>query len=258
MTVKHSKNRDDQTDLNDRFKEACHCLELKDFGGAYKATLALSDKERGSQKIKNIIQTAMVLVEFKESSPQAEADVMRLLEDKLITEDEFYRVAQQLVGIKLGFRDERVCFDLEDLKSDHLFIKVLTLSHIRSDALVQAVSIIRHKLLTVSLAGMELPDHFVGLAQALAIQSMHLNYAQKEDETEVEMINELQAMLENVVDNEGWNPLQVEGLFLLLCLYRRLYDLPIKEKLLALAKDAWPESLKQLVNLNLYKLAEQA
>jgi len=258
MTAKKSKKRDGQPDLNDRFEEACHCLEAKDFSGAYKATLALSDKDRNSSQIKKVIQAAITLVEFKEPSPQAEADVLCLLEDKLITEDEFYRVAQQLMGLKLGFQEERVYFDLEDLKSDQLFLKLLTLSHIRSDSLVQAVSIIRHKLLTVSLAGMELPDHLVGLAQTLAIQSMHLGYAQKEEEAEEEMINELQGMLENHVNNEGWNPLQVEGLFLLLCMYRRLYDLPIKEKLLAMAKDAWPESLKQLVNLNLYKLAEQS
>jgi hypothetical protein len=39
-------------------------------------------------------------------------------------------------------------------------------------------------------------------------------------------------------------------------MYRRLYDLPIKERLLQLPKDVWPKSLANLVDLNLYKLAE--
>jgi len=225
---------------------------LKDFNGAYQATLQLTEDERNSQQIKNIIQASIVLVEFKEYIQQAEADVLWLLEAKLISKDEFYRVAQQLVGLKLGFGEEQVSLDLEVLKSDQLLLKLLTLSPIRSAALAQAVSIIRNKLLTLSLTEMELPDHLVGLSQALAIQAMNNDYAQEEAEAETEMIAELQVMLEQVVNNESFHPLQVEGLFLLLCMYRRLSDLPIRDQLLKLPKDAWPASLKQLVGLNLY------
>jgi tRNA C32,U32 (ribose-2'-O)-methylase TrmJ len=229
---------------------------LKDCEGAYQATLALTEEERSSSQIRNIIQSAIILVDFKAYSTEAETDVMSLLEDKLITDDEFYRVAQQLVAFKLGFGEEQVDLDLEKLKSDSLFLKVLTRSHIRSASLAQAVSIIRNNLLTLSLTEMQLPDHLVGLAQALAIQAMNKDYAHEETDGETEMIAELQIMLEQVVSNDDFHPLQVEGLFLLLCMYRRLYDLPIKERLLQLPKDVWPESLTNLVDLNLYKLAE--
>ncbi|MFT5716307.1 MAG: hypothetical protein ACI9T7_000482 [Oleiphilaceae bacterium] len=229
---------------------------LKDCEGSYQATLALTEEERSSSQIRSIIQGALVLVDFKAYSSQAETDVMGLLEDKLITVDEFYRVAQQLVAFKLGFGEEQVDLDLEKLKCDPLFLKVLTLSHIRSASLAQAVSIIRNNLLTLSLTEMQLPDHLVSLAQALAIQAMNKDYAHEETDDETEMIAELQIMLEQVVSNDDFHPLQVEGLFLLLCMYRRLYDLPIKERLLQLPKDVWPKSLANLVDLNLYKLAE--
>jgi hypothetical protein len=227
---------------------------LKDCEGAYQATLELTKEERSSPQIRSIIQGAIVLIDFKEYSPQAETDVMSLLEDKLITDDEFYRVAQQLVAFKLGFGEEDIDLDLEKLKNDSLFLKVLTLSNIRSASLAQAVSIIRNNLLTLSLTEMQLPDHLVGLAQALAIQAMNKDYAHEEADGETEMIAELQVMLEQVVGNDDFNPLQVEGLFLLLCMYRRLYDLPIKAQLLKLPKDVWPESLTELVELNLYNL----
>jgi|GEM_PF-5101201 len=228
---------------------------LKDCEGAYQATLLLTEEERSSPQIRSIIQGAVVLVDFKEYLQQAETDVLGLLEEKLITDDEFYRVAQQLVAFKLGFGEEEIDLDLEKLKSDPLFLKVLTLSNIRSASLAQAVSIIRNNLLTLSLTEMQLPDHLVGLAQALAIQAMNKDYAHEETDGETEMVAELQIMLEQVVGNDDFHPLQVEGLFLLLCMYRRLYDLPIKGKLLQLPKEVWPESLTNLVDLNLYKLA---
>ncbi len=229
---------------------------LKDFDGAYQATLALTEEERNTQHIQNIIQGSIVLVKFKAYSSQAERDVLYLLEENLITEDEFYRVAQQLLVLKLGIAQQQLEVDLEKLKAEPLLLALLERSNIRSSVLAQTVLNIRNKLLSLSLTAMELPDRFVGLAQALAAQTMHNDFRQNESEPETAMITELQVMLDQVIDHETWRPIQLEGLFLLLCMYRRLSDLPIKDQLLALPEEAWPESLRHIVSLNLYSPAE--
>jgi len=230
---------------------------LNDYEGAYKATLLLTEEERKDRQIQNIVQHSIMFVRFDEYSAYAEQDVLGLIEAKSLSESDFYSIAQQLAGFKLGLKNKELNLKMNELVNDQLLLKLLSFSYIRSAALEDVVTALRNKLLTFSLAEMELPDNLVELAQAVSMQSFNNEYVHCISEAEEEMLGELEEMLARLVESEEWSPFDVEGLFLLLCMYRRLYDLPFKDKLLELEMAAWPDSLKPLVKLTLYDVNDE-
>lgn len=228
-----------------------------DFDGAYKATLALTGEERSNSQIKNVIRKSICFAEFSEYSSVAELDLLELFASGDLTERHFFLLGQQLVLLKLGLSRSKTQLNLPRLCDDKLFLKLLTSGYVRLSAMEKVVRLLRHKLLTLSLSNMEVPDNLVVLAEAIGIQSLKNGYVHYVSDDEEKMLCELEKVLEDLVNTDGWSPFQAGGLFLLLCMYRRLYDLPFKDKLLALPIDAWPQYLKSVVEQSLYDISEE-
>ena len=230
---------------------------MNQYDKAYKATLKLTEKERNDKQIQNVIRHSIIFTKFDSYSEVSEKDVLKLIDSQSISEREFYSLAQLLLSFKLGLSNKSVNLELDQLAHDALFIKFLSFSYIRSPVFEQLVTTIRSKLLAISLAKMELPDNLVPLAQALSYQSFHNEYVFFVSEDEQKMVSELEVMLVQVVEAEEWSPHDVEGLFLLLCMYRLLHSLSFNEALLNLELSDWPESLRSLVELTLYGIEDE-
>lgn len=230
---------------------------LNRYTDAYHSTLLLSEQERSDNQIQNIIRHSISFANIDGYSQVVEKDILGLVDKNEITETDFYNLTQMLLNFKLGLSDQAFKVQLEDLASDPLFLKYLAFSYVRSPVFEQLLTLVRGKLLTVSLAKMELPDNLLALAQGLAHQSFHNEYVFGVSEEEQQMLSELELMLERLVDTEGWSPFDAEGLFLLLCMYQQLHCLPFKDRLLAVEADEWPESIRDIVTISLYEIEEE-
>ncbi|GAA5316126.1 MAG: hypothetical protein AseanaTS_13310 [Candidatus Pelagadaptatus aseana] len=210
-----------------------------DLSSAYVRSHELAEPLRMSDSIRNIVRHCLDRMNCLNYSPMVEKDVLSFWDDELLA-GKVHKLGTQLLALKYGGQNEP---DIVELASDQLLIKVLEKDYCRSAKLEPVLVAVRRKVFFDALVKMDFPDDYVPLVQAIAWQNKWNEYVHVVESDELQLIAELEGLLKEQVAQQGFKPIVVEGLLLLLAMYKPVRDFDSYETLSSLTEDLWPESL---------------
>ncbi len=228
----------------------------KDYKKAYYATIGLPDNVRKSQVIYNIIVNCLSSYQFEEYAEQFELDILDLIKNP-DTGDKVGLAATTLLSHKYKLNQDAIKLDLRQVANDPLLHAVLTTVHIQEYKVERFIRLARKTILLSSLKIMEVPDSLSPLVAAVCMQNFRNEYVNYVDAEEEETLQQLLVTVAEINASDDWNVSDIEGLLLLLGMYYKLYDLPVRDKLLSFPIETWPENLVAVAQTTLFNIQEE-
>jgi SAM-dependent methyltransferase len=228
----------------------------KNYKKAYYATLGLPDDVRKSQVIYDIIVNCLSSYQFEEYNEQFELDVLNLIKNPN-TGDKVGLAATALLSHKYKLDQSSIDLDLSQISNDPLLHAVLTTVHIQDYKVENVVRLLRKSILFSSLKINEVSDNISPLVAAICLQNFRNEYIHFVDAEEEETLQQLLITVTELKGNDEWKTADIEGLLLLLGMYYKLYDLPIRDKLLSFTIETWPNVLASVAEATLFNIQEE-
>ncbi len=223
------------------------------YSQAYKQLSKLTLKQRREPEIDRLIPKILIFMDINEYSISLESDVLRLFEDNVLERRIVENLAKKLLIYKYQIDQSSHKVELINMAKDRLFLEYLKSGHSRSVLLESVIIQIRHVLLTHSLSAMDLSEDFTPLVVAIGWQNWHNEYVHATSAPEMELINQLENLLEQQTGLPDFDVAQVEGLLLLVAMYKPLGELKVGPVLKGFPLESWPLSVKDLARQTLFE-----
>ncbi|WP_390614571.1 class I SAM-dependent methyltransferase [Maricurvus nonylphenolicus] len=223
-----------------------------DYASAYQASLLLSHEQRKDPSVRKAINISLQHISSLSNNTYLDDDLIELMRDSSASRNRtLVRLAEVMIR-RYGLRESSIRIDLEGMASDKVLCEYLKYSFVVSPELENLLTQARRVILTQSLAAMNLPDEIMPLVVGLAQQNWLNEYIHYVEQDERVLIDELETLLQEHVTSSGGRVSDVEGLLLLLLLYKPLESLACHEVLKKVNIESWPVSLKLLARETLF------
>ena len=243
-------------DISVRTTAAVVYCHARDYKKAYLSTHELPDGIRKSKKIYDIISICLSKYQFEDYAEQFEIDILELIKNP-DTGDHAGVTATTLIEHKYKLSQGPINIDLNKVHNDPLLHAVLTTTHIQSHHVEKFIRLSRKSILISALNIMEVPGKLLPLVTAICLQNFRNEYIHFVDSDEETNLQQLLTTITELKDNADWKIADIEGLLMLLGMYYKLHDLPIRDKLLSFPIEAWPKNLVPVAQATLFNIQQE-
>ena len=141
--------------------------------------------------------------------------------------------------------------DLYDIIHDEFLRLSLRKVFFTNTLIEQFISAIRREILVQCLTQSHIPEEFLPLSVAIAINSSINEYVYYIAEDEEYLIKALSDLIQIVTHQDNWGPDDISGAFIMWCLYRDPKDIPCIKAVESMSIDQWPEYIQPLIECTL-------
>jgi ubiquinone/menaquinone biosynthesis C-methylase UbiE len=224
----------------------------KKYSEAYDFSLALKSG-RDHRFTRDVINECLQKIYPCSYSDVVEMDIIKLFSEERFDSGR----AQFLASTAIIQKYLKKKLDFTTLSNDQLLLTYLKDEHCRGAKMEGFLTAARKSILTNSLINMNVPDEWVPLINAIAWQNWHNEYVHYVSREEDELLESLLQILGQQVGVNDFSPEQIEGLILLMLMYRPLGELAIASRLKEFPVQSWPASVADLIKQTLFEISEE-